>query len=235
MIVLENISAAYGLSRVLQDIDLRVGRGQTVALLGRNGAGKTTLLRTIVGLHRLDGGKITFAGEDLTRASACRRARAGIGYVPQGRCIFPHLTVEENLRVGLGAVSNHGGGGTNDVPTLVYELFPVLERLRGRKGGLLSGGEQQQLAIARALVTRPRLLILDEPTEGIQPSIVQQIAGALRRIQRECNISILLVEQFLSFAWSLAANYYIMRRGRILQQGSTEETLPDSVVSLLSR
>lgn len=234
MIVLENISAAYGLSRVLQEIDLHVGTSQTVALLGRNGAGKTTLLRTIVGLHPAAGGKILFDGEDLTRASASRRARAGIGYVPQGRSIFPHLTVEENLRVGLSALSGREQKEPGAVPVFVYELFPVLERLRSRKGGLLSGGEQQQLAIGRALVTCPKLLILDEPTEGIQPSIVQQIGQALTRIQRQWNISILLVEQFLGFAWSLAQSFYVMRRGRVVQQGSTREETLDSVASLLS-
>ena len=233
MVALENISAAYGLSRVLQDIDLQVGDGQTVALLGRNGVGKTTLLRTIVGLHPVSGGKILFDGEDLTRASAPCRARAGIGYVPQGRCIFPHLTVEENLRVGFSALSGRDSG-LNSVPALVYELFPVLERLRKRKGGLLSGGEQQQLAMGRALVTRPKLLILDEPTEGIQPSIVQQVGQALALIQREWKISILLVEQFLSFAWSLAQNYYVMRRGRIVQQGNTRDATLDSIACLLN-
>ena len=235
MVVLENISAAYGLSRVLHNIDLQVGEGRTVALLGRNGVGKTTLLRTIVGLHPVSGGKILFGGEDLTRASACRRACAGIGYVPQGRCIFPHLTVEENLQVGFSALSGRRVDRLTSVPALVCDLFPALERLRHRKGGLLSGGEQQQLAIGRALVTRPKLLILDEPTEGIQPSIVQQIGQALTLIQREWNISILLVEQFLSFAWSLAQNYYVMRRGRIVQQGGTREaTTLDSVAGLLN-
>jgi urea transport system ATP-binding protein len=232
--VLEDISAAYGTSRVLQDVNMRVDSGHAVALLGRNGAGKTTLLRTIVGLHPASSGSIRFDGHELTHAPAYRRMRRGIGYVPQGRCIFPHLTVEENLRVGFGAVAGRAESEPASVAAPVYELFPVLHRLRDRKGGLLSGGEQQQLAIGRALVTRPRLLILDEPTEGIQPSIVQQIGEALKHIQRQWSISILLVEQFLDFAWSIADRFYIMRRGRLVQNGDANETSPEAVAALLS-
>ncbi len=219
------------MSRVLYGIDLTVAPGETVTLLGRNGAGKTTLLRTIVGLHAESGGKVTFSGNDITRLAAFERSRRGIGYVPQGRGIFPHLTVEENLRMGLPALAGRGTDTT--IPEYTYELFPVLKRLRQRKGGVLSGGEQQQLAIARALVTQPKLLILDEPTEGIQPSIVQQIDDAIKAIQKELKISILLVEQFLDFVWSIADRFYVLRRGGIADQGSTRERGPGSVVHLL--
>jgi len=233
MLKLEGLSAAYGMSRVLYDIGLSVGPGESVTLLGRNGAGKTTLLRTIVGLHPESGGKIIFDGEDITLLSPCERARRGVGYVPQGRGIFPHLTVEENLRMGLAALSHREKAASRSIPEHIYDLFPVLRRLLARKGGVLSGGEQQQLAIARALVTRPKLLVLDEPTEGIQPSIVQQIDDAIKTIQRELKISILLVEQFLDFVWSIADRFYVLRRGGIADQGCTRERAPGSVVHLL--
>lgn len=227
MLSVEGVSAAYGKSRVLESIDLTIAPGESVTLLGRNGVGKTTLLRTIVGLHPAAAGKIAFSGENVTRSPAYLRARKGIGYVPQGRGIFPHLTVEENLR--LGAAAARQGA----IPDHVYELFPVLRRLSQRKGGVLSGGEQQQLAIARALVSQPRLLILDEPTEGIQPSIVQQIEETLREIHGRLQVAILLVEQYLDFAWSIADRFYVMRRGRIVEQGSPRDSDPTGIHHLL--
>jgi len=233
VLVLEGVCAAYGLSPVLYDIDLRVGAAGTASLLGRNGVGKTTLLRTIVGLHPVLAGKIIFNGEDVTKVKAFERARRGIGYVPQGRGIFPHLTVEENLRVAFSAFASRPAKSDYTVPSYVYELFPVLQKVRSRKGGLLSGGEQQQLAIGRALVTRPKLLIFDEPTEGIQPSIVQQIEEAIRRIQTELKVSILLVEH-LDFVWSIADQFYVMRKGRIVDEGSPEKRDAQSVIPLLS-
>lgn len=232
MLTVSDLSAAYGMSRVLYGIDLNVGEAETVALLGRNGAGKSTLLRTIIGLHPESGGKVIFEGNDITSTPPFQRARSGIGYVPQGRGIFPHLTVEENLLMGLPALS--GRAKSTVVPEHVYELFPVLKALRQRKGGVLSGGEQQQLAIGRALVTQPKLLILDEPTEGIQPSIVQQIDEAIQTIRQRLQISILLVEQFLDFVWSAADRFYVLRRGTIADQGSPRDRQPDSVVHLLS-
>ncbi len=234
MLKLEGLSAAYGMSPVLYGIDLSVGPGETVTLLGRNGAGKTTLLRTIVALHPESGGKVLFEDRDVTGKPAFERVRRGIGYVPQGRGIFPHLTVEENLRVGLSALAGRGNGGPRSIPEHIYDLFPTVARLRQRKGGVLSGGEQQQLAIARALVTRPKLLILDEPTEGIQPSIVQQIDGAIKAIQKDLNISILLVEQFLDFVWSIATRFYVLQRGVVADQGSTSDRSPGSVLHLLN-
>ena len=233
MLALERVSAAYGMSGVLHGIDLRVKRGETVTLLGRNGVGKTTLLRTIMGLHPLLAGKMVFEGEDISGLSAFQRARRGISYVPQGRGIFAHLTVQENLETGFSALSGRNGK-KHSVPEQVYDLFPVLAKLRGRKGGVLSGGEQQQLAIGRALVTRPKLLILDEPTEGIQPSVVQQIDVAIRTIQKQFGISILLVEQFLDFVWSIADRFYVLRGGFVADQGSPSERAQGSIVHLLT-
>jgi urea transport system ATP-binding protein len=232
VLALERVTAAYGMSPVLYDVDLRVAGAGTTSLLGRNGVGKTTLLRTIVGLHPVLAGKIRFDGEDITKMKAFQRTRRGIGYVPQGRGIFPHLTVEENLRVAFAAFSSRDTREYS-VPSYVYELFPILQKLRNRKGGLLSGGEQQQLAIGRALVTRPKLLIFDEPTEGIQPSIVQQIEEAIRRIQAELKVSILLVEH-LDFVWSIADQFYVMRKGRIVDEGSPQTREAESVIPLLS-
>jgi urea transport system ATP-binding protein len=206
-------------------------RSRGRALLGRNGVGKTTLLRTILGLHPHRAGRVFVGWDapvDVTRLPAHERARLGVGYVPQGRHIFPHLTVEENLEVGLAAAPRGAR-----VPALIYELFPVLGEMRGRKGGVLSGGLQQQLAIGRALAARPRLLILDEPTEGVQPSIILQIEEALGRIRRELGVAVLLVEQYLEFAWSFATSYFVMQKGRIVERGRTADGDARAVSRLL--
>jgi len=222
MLKLNRISSAYGHSPVLWDIDLDVPRGGALALIGRNGVGKTTLLKSIIGVQALTFGSILFDGKDVTNLPAFERARAGIGYVPQGRHIFPHLTVAENLETGLSALTGRGAGAIRSgVPDHIYELFPKLKEIAGRKGGVLSGGEQQQLAIGRALAGQPRLLLLDEPTEGIQPNVVQQIEAALRRVRRELGVTVMIVEQYLDFAWSFADHYCVMQRGRIVRQGST--------------
>ena len=232
MLRVDKLDAAYGLSQVLWGVDLEVGAGEAAALLGRNGVGKSTLLRTILGLHPQAGGRVflgTDAARDATRLPAHQRARLGVGYVPQGRDIFPHLTVEENLQVGLAA----GPRNARAIPDFVYELFPVLAEMRGRKGGVLSGGQQQQLAIGRALVARPRLLILDEPTEGVQPSIILHIEDALRKIRQELGVAILLVEQYLELAWGFASTYFVMQKGRIVDRGRTADGDAQAVSRLL--
>jgi urea transport system ATP-binding protein len=218
MLEVINLSGGYGDAPVLHEVTLEVRPGETVALMGRNGVGKTTLLRAIMGLVPPRAGRIRFAGRDITSWSTDRRAGLGIGYVPQGREIFPYLTVEENLRLGLETLC----GARAPLPAGIFEQFPKLGEMLHKKGGVLSGGEQQQLAIARVLVTEPKLLLLDEPTEGIQPSIVKQIEALIRRLRSRGEISILLVEQFLDFARSLAETYYIMEKGAIVSQGSTE-------------
>ena len=188
--------------------------GSRTCLMGRNGMGKTTLLKCIMGLLPATSGAISFAGADLRSLAVEGRARIGIGYVPQGREIFPQLTVEENLRVGLGVRKNGGQDGRRSIPAAVYELFPVLRDMLHRRGGDLSGGQQQQLAIARALVLEPALLILDEPTEGIQPNIVHEIGDILLRLNREMGLTVLLVEQKLPFARRLATEFCILEKGR---------------------
>jgi urea transport system ATP-binding protein len=234
LLKLDHVATAYGQSRVLWDINLEVPEGGAVALIGRNGVGKTTLLRTIMGVQRLTSGAIWLKETNISKLQSFERARAGIGFVPQGRHIFPHLTVEENLETGLSALTGRGQGAHGGVPEHVYELFPKLAEIRQRKGGVLSGGEQQQLAIGRALAGRPSLLLLDEPTEGIQPNVVQQIEAALRRIRAELGVTVVIVEQYLDFAWSFADHYSVMQRGRIIRQGSTREESAAAVAHLVN-
>lgn len=233
MLVLEDLGAAYGISPVLTGVRLKIQDSEAVTLLGRNGVGKTTLLRTIAGLHPTTSGRVLFEDTDITGMPAYQRARLGISLVPQGRGIFPHLTVQENLTLGLSALVERKAV-PQEIPEHVYGMFPALARLRSRQGGVLSGGEQQQLAIGRALVSRPKLLMLDEPTEGIQPSIVQQIGQALSLIGAQLKIAVLLVEQYLEFAWSTADRYYVMQRGRIVSSGDTRMQSHDTVAHLLS-
>jgi urea transport system ATP-binding protein len=233
LLTLEKVSSAYGQSQVLWDIDMEIPTGSAVALIGRNGVGKTTLLKTIVGIQKLTGGKMSFAGADVSVIPAHGRARAGIGFVPQGRHVFPHLSVMENLTVGLAALT--GRGVKNSViADHIFDLFPKLTEIRNRKAGLLSGGEQQQLAIGRALAGQPKLLLLDEPTEGIQPSVVQQIEHALVRIRKELGVTIVIVEQYLDFAWSFAERYHVMQRGQIVRAGSTAEESAAEIAHLVN-
>ncbi|MDE1173973.1 MAG: urea ABC transporter ATP-binding subunit UrtE [Parvibaculaceae bacterium] len=234
LLTLENVATAYGQSRVLWDVNMTIAQGSAVALIGRNGVGKTTLLRTIVGAQRLTGGKLVFKGEDVSAHKSYERARAGIGFVPQGRHVFPHMTVAENLLVGLSAQAGRSEAASPDVPDYIFDLFPKLVQIKDRKAGVLSGGEQQQLAIGRALAGRPSLLLLDEPTEGIQPSVVQQIEAALRRIRTELGVTILIVEQYLDFAWSFADSYCVMQRGEIIRQGSTQTETAAEVAHLVN-
>jgi urea transport system ATP-binding protein len=223
-----NVSVAYGQSVVVQDINLEVAPGQVVALMGRNGAGKTTLLKSIIGAMGIRRGSLFFENQDVSRWPSYRRARAGMGYVPQGRGIFPFLSVYENLMIGLEPV---GGKDDGDIER-IFELFPVLKQMSGRTAGLLSGGQQQQLAVGRALVSRPRLLLLDEPTEGIQPSIVEEIERVITSLRG--TMSILLVEQFLDFALSVADQCYVMETGSIVLQGAPDTVDLDALRTYLA-
>ena len=223
MFTVRGLNHYYGQSHTLWDIDLEVARGECVCVMGRNGVGKTTLLRAIMGLLPIRSGRIAFDGRELADLGAEKRAQLGIGYVPQGREIFPRLTVEENLRLGLSA------GRKRDIPEHVFRLFPALADMLTRRGGDLSGGQQQQLAIGRALVLEPTMLILDEPTEGIQPNLVQQIGDILLRLCREESMAVLLVEQKLPFARRVAQRFYLMDRGRNAATGAMSE-LDDDLV-----
>jgi urea transport system ATP-binding protein len=224
------LNQSYGGSHTLWDVDLVVPSGSRTCLMGRNGMGKTTLLKCIMGLLRVTSGEISFDGTDLARLPAEERARLGIGYVPQGREIFAQLTVEENLRVGLG-VRKHG---PRAIPPQIFELFPVLKQMLNRRGGDLSGGQQQQLAIGRALVLEPTLLILDEPTEGIQPNIVHEIGDIILRLNRETGVTVLLVEQKLPFARRVASEFRILEKGRCVAGGAIGELTDDVVHAHLS-
>ena len=234
LLELRSLSTAYGQSQVLWNIDMDIPQGAAVALIGRNGVGKTTLLNSIAGIHRLTGGTLRFDGEDLSQAPAHGRARAGIGFVPQGRHVFPQLTVMENLTVGLAALAGRKAVKESGIASHIFALFPKLTEIRHRKAGLLSGGEQQQLAIGRALAGQPRLLLLDEPTEGIQPNVVQQIEQALRRIRSELSVTIVIVEQYLDFAWSFADDYHVMQRGKIIRSGSTKDDSTAEIAHLVN-
>jgi len=214
VLTLEQLSVSYGEGLVLRDVSLTVPSGGAVCLMGRNGVGKTTLLKSVMGLLRPRGGRVMFDGASLNAVPTDERARRGIGYVPQGREIFPDLSVLENLRIGLIA----RGQSQAAIPEEIFALFPVLREMLHRKGGNLSGGQQQQLAIARALVTKPKLLLLDEPTEGIQPSVILEIENVINKVKG--SVSILLVEQHLEFARSLADSYYIMEKGTIVASGA---------------
>jgi urea transport system ATP-binding protein len=236
------LNQSYGQSHTLWDIDLDLPKGACVSLIGRNGVGKTTLLSCLMGLVKTDSGAITFDGHDLTAARPEARAPLGIGYVPQGRMIFPLLTVEENLRVGLPSAGRPAARTVGaaphkprtTVPDLVYELFPVLKSMRTRRGGDLSGGQQQQLAIGRALVLEPALLVLDEPTEGIQPSIVKEIGDVIERLRRELSMTVLVVEQKLPFVRRVCDRFCIMDKGRVVSAGPMPELTDDLVRTYLT-
>jgi len=227
LLELDRVNQYYGESHTLWDVSFGVEEGTCTCIMGRNGVGKTTLLKSIMGLLRVAGGSIRFGGRDLVGQPPELRARVGIGYIPQGREIFPHLSVEENLRLCL------RNNGHREVPSKVFELFPVLKQMLRRRGGDLSGGQQQQLAIARALVLDPKLLILDEPTEGIQPNIVHDIAEILQGLA-QAGLTILLVEQKLPFARRVAERFVLMNRGRMVQSGTMGELDDRTVAEHLS-
>ena len=229
MLSVQNIHQYYGGSHILRNVSLTAQPGQITVLLGRNGVGKTTLLKSLMGLVPIREGSITFEGQLITRATPYERARAGIGYVPQGREIFNRLTVEDNLRMGLATRP-----GNARIPQELFELFPILDQMRHRRGGDLSGGQQQQLAIARALAGGPKLLVLDEPTEGIQPSIIKDIGRVIQQLAQRGDMAILLCEQYYDFAQELADQYLVMERGEIIAHGPGSEMQSKNIRQLVS-
>lgn len=229
MLTVASIDLSYRASRCLRGVSLVAEPGRVTAVLGRNGVGKSSLLRAIMGLERIQSGTIAWEGRDISRLGPAERARAGIGYVPQGREIFPFLTVQENMETALAAAPRGSG-----VPSDVFDLFPILRQFLRRRGGDLSGGQQQQLALARALCARPRLLILDEPTEGIQPSVIKDIARVIRHLSRDRGMAIVLVEQYYDFARELADLIAVMVRGEVVLQGAAHTLSEDAVRPLLT-
>jgi urea transport system ATP-binding protein len=223
MFEVRNLSSAYGQSEVLHGIDLAVKPGEIVALVGRNGMGKSTLMKSLIGVMPARSGQIVVDGTDVTALAPHRRVACGLAYVPQGRQIFGTMTVKENIETGLVVT------GKREIPREIFDLFPILAEFEGRRGGNLSGGQQQQLAIARALASDPKVLLLDEPTEGIQPSIILEIEEALERIKAELKLAVLLVEQYLDFAERLADKYVIMAKGAVVASGATRDLRPEMV------
>lgn len=230
MLHIKNINQYYGQSHILWDLSLNLKEGTCGCLIGRNGVGKTTLLKCITGILPVRDGTIEFNGKTTNKLSTEARARAGIGFVPQGREIFPLLTVEENLKISLAARSDK----LKSIPSQIYELFPVLKEMKNRRGGDLSGGQQQQLAIGRALVLDPKLLILDEPTEGIQPNIVRDIGDVIRKLNHELGLTVLLVEQKLPFARRVADDFFIMEKGSVVATGPIADLNENLVQKYLS-
>lgn len=231
MLHISDLNVYYGESHILRDVDLNINAGEMVCLIGRNGVGKTTLLKTLMGILKPRAGAINYEQQNLINKTSDQRAKLGLGYVPQGRDIIPRLTVKENLILGLEALPTRRKNAT--IPEEIFDLFPVLKRMLSRMGGDLSGGQQQQLAIARALVGEPKLLILDEPTEGIQPSIILEIEAAVRRIVASKGIAVLLVEQHLHFVRQ-ADRYYAMQKGGIVASGFTSELSQEVIQRFLS-
>ncbi|HHS9268534.1 TPA: urea ABC transporter ATP-binding subunit UrtE [Enterobacter hormaechei] len=231
MLQVSELNQYYGGSHILRGVSFKAVVGEVTCLLGRNGVGKTTLLRCLMGLIPVKGGEVVWQGKSITLSKPHQRVQSGVAYVPQGREIFPRLTVEENLLMGL---SRFSAGNARSVPEEIWQLFPVLKEMKHRRGGDLSGGQQQQLAIGRALASRPRLLILDEPTEGIQPSVIKEIGQVIRSLANRGDMAILLVEQFYDFAAELADRYLVMSRGSIVQQGRGENMEQEGVRGLVA-
>ncbi|CNG10627.1 TPA: urea ABC transporter ATP-binding subunit UrtE [Yersinia enterocolitica] len=231
MLQVNELDQYYGGSHILRGLSFEAAIGEVTCLLGRNGVGKTTLLKCLMGLVPAKNGTISWEGKDISHQSPHQRVKGGIAYVPQGREIFPRLTVEENILLGL---SRFSGSQSQVVPEHIYQLFPVLQEMKHRRGGDLSGGQQQQLAIGRALACQPRLLILDEPTEGIQPSVIKEIGLVIKTLAAQGDMAILLVEQFYDFAAELADSYLVMSRGKIVQRGHGTDMALEGVRSLVA-
>ena len=222
------LQVSYGESRIIEDVSLRIAERESLALMGRNGMGKTTLLKALIGMLPIDSGSVRLGNRDVTDLASHKRVEAGLAYVPQGRMIFPYLTVEENLLAGMETVKE------KLIPDFVYDVFPVLKEMRSRRGGNLSGGQQQQLAIARALVSRPKVFLLDEPTEGIQPSIIKDIAKTLNELRAEMGFALLVTEQALSFAMDTADRFLIIERGRIAHEATRDNVDEAEIRSFLT-
>ena len=230
MLKVENLSFHYGKSQILYDVNLEAKMGQVTCVMGTNGVGKTTLMRAIAGVSKVSAGNIALGDTDITKDTAQKRAVSGIAYVPQGRGIFPLLTVRENLETGFSCLPS----SERQIPDNVFEMFPVLLKMLQRRGGDLSGGQQQQLAIARALITKPKVLILDEPTEGIQPNIIKDIGQVIHNLRRDGNMAIILVEQYFDFAFDLADHIYALKRGAVVLDKSKISATRDDVLSCVS-
>lgn len=228
MLTVENLNVFYGDSHILHDLGFRLGAGASVAIMGRNGMGKSTLLKALIGMIPSRTGSIRLGSRDLAGTKSYERVGAGFGYIPQGRLIFPYLTVEDNILAGMDSVSRP------NVPAYIYETFPVLREMRARRGGNLSGGQQQQLAIARALVSNPKVLILDEPTDGIQPSIIKEIARTLNRLRREFGFALVIAEQVLSFTMEIADEFLILESGRFVHREARETMDPAKITRYLT-
>ena len=229
MLIVKDLNQYYSGSHILRNVSFEVPKGQLTSLLGRNGVGKTTLLKSLMGVVKVKTGSIAWEGKELANLPPWSRVDNGFAYVPQGREIFPRLTVEENLLIGAAKFSS-----SKRIPSYIYELFPILSDMKARRGGDLSGGQQQQLAIGRALMSQPELIILDEPTEGIQPSIIQDIGRCLRKLVDEMGITVLLVEQYYDFAKELSDNYIVMRRGEVVAQGKGVDMDINGVQEMIS-
>ncbi|THD73939.1 urea ABC transporter ATP-binding subunit UrtE [Thalassobius vesicularis] len=230
MLKIDNLTLHYGSSQILNGISMEAALGQVTCVMGTNGVGKTSLLKAISGTHARSGGMMELDGEQIGKLPAYALARKGIGYVPQGRDIFPLLTVKENLETGYACLPR----SEHKIPREVFELFPILKDFLHRRGGDLSGGQQQQLAIARAMITKPKLLLLDEPTEGIQPNIIQQIGRVIEYLRDQQTMAIVLVEQYFDFAYGLADKFVVMRRGAVLKQGTKAELTREELVEAVS-